>query len=484
MSEYIIPSEYYFRIHHVRPRFKGDIENVLIYLAEELTAIGELPVDEFVRKANDAIYKYPGNAHRELKTINNWRTEISSLFGFIQQNETTAKPGRRAIELAEKQDLVEFFKAYLYSFQYPGAHIKSHAVLEQIQNGIHFKPAQYILKLLKHACSVEGVNIGLTKFEICHCVFNDLRCTRDNEDVKNTWARIKKNRKDGITYDQTGDVIRYAGDIVDYMEIANLLVTYDSRTYYLNSLEEDAIIKFIESTEWFGEYDAMIKRRAGNLSTINDCKSGWFAYVNRDMSDTDFSTDILAYIASDAEELDALKRGTAGTIEEQKVQAELVISERLRTGVDDFTTKDIGDIGENLVHGHECMRVKMGGRSDLIHLIKRIPTQFAVGYDISSVELDERKRYIEVKTTISAKPLHFNKIHLTKNEWNTANSTRDRYYVYRLMISKAERKLFLLQDPVGLYKNDMIEMVPTDGADITFDPRTVGTFEELLTWKA
>lgn len=484
MSEYVTPSEYYFRIHHVRPRFKGDIENVLIYLAEEFTAIGELPVDDFVRKANDAIYKYPGNAHRELKTINNWRTEISSLFGFIQQNEITARPGRRAIELAEKQDLVEFFKAYLYSFQYPGAHIKSHAILEQIQNGIHFKPAQYILKLLKHACSVEGVNIGLTKFEICHCVFNDLRCTRDNEDVKNTWARIKQNRKAGITYDQTGDVIRYAGDIVDYMEIANLLVTYDSRTYYLNSLEEDAIIKFIESTEWFGEYDAMIKRRAGNLSTINDCKSSWFAYVNRDMSDTDFSTDILAYIASDADELDALKRGTAGTIEDQKVQAEIVIGERLRAGVDDFTTKDIGDIGENLVHGHECMRIKLGGRADLIHLIKRIPTQFAVGYDISSVELDERKRYIEVKTTISAKPLHFNKIHLTKNEWNTANSTRDRYYVYRLMISKAERKLFLLQDPVGLYKNDMIEMVPADGADITFDPRTVGTFEELLTWKA
>ena len=79
MSEYSIPSEYYFRIHHVRPRFKGDIENVLIYFAEELTAIGELPVDEFVSMVNAAIYRYPGNAHRELKTINNWRTEISSL---------------------------------------------------------------------------------------------------------------------------------------------------------------------------------------------------------------------------------------------------------------------------------------------------------------------------------------------------------------------------------------------------------------------
>ena len=472
MSEYKVPSEFFFRIHHVRPRFKGDIENVLIYFSEELAAIGKLPTDEFVPKFNNAIYRYPGNAHRELKTINNWRTEISSLFGFIEQHGDFCEPGRRAIELAKEQDLVAFFKAYLFCFQYPGAHIKSHEVLKQIQAGIKFKPAQYILRLLRYACKAEGVNVGVTKFEICHCVFNDLRCTRDNQDVSIVWNRIKENRQKGTTYDQTGDVIRYAGDIIDYMEIANLLVTYDSRMYYLNSLEEESIIKFDESTEWFNRYDKMIAARTGDLGSINNVREDWFRYVNRDLSDTDFRTDILAYIASDADELEALKKSGAA------------IADRLSDGTDDFTTKDIGDIGESLVHGHECMRVKVGGREDLIHLIKRIPTQFAVGYDISSVELDERKRYIEVKTTISAKPLHFNKVHLTRNEWNTANSTRDRYYVYRLMISKAEKKLFLLQDPVGLYKNDLIEMVPTDGADITFDPKKVGQFEELLTWRA
>lgn len=491
MNEYSVPQEYYFRIHHVRPRFKGDIENVLIYLAEEISAIPQLPEAEFARQLNTAIYRYPGNAHRELKTINNWRTEISSLFGFVEHDGENDRAGRRAIELAKNQDLVEFFKRYLFSFQYPGAHIKSHEILKQIQAGIHFKPAQYILKLLRYANQKEKSNIGLTKFEICHCVFNDLRCTRDNQDVALVWERIKENRRLNISYDPTGDVIRYAGDIVDYMEIANLLITYDSRTYYLNSLEEESIIKFIESTEWYSQYDTMIANRAGTLEAINDCRKGWFAYVNRDMSATDFTTDILAYIATDAEDLAALKKSvedTQSTDEEtrlavQKQKGEEIIDERIQTGLDDFTTKDIGDIGESLVHGHECMRVKIGGREDLIHLIKRIPTQFAVGYDVSSVELDERKRYIEVKTTISSKPLHFNKIHLTKNEWNTANSTRDRYYVYRLMISKYEKKLFLLQDPVGLYKSDLIDMIPSDGADITFNPNEVGRYEELLTWR-
>lgn len=485
MSEYRIPDEYFFRIHHVRPRFKGDIENVLIYMAEEISKVGEKPTEDFVSAVNAAIYRYPGNAHRELKTINNWRTEISALFGFIEHSATTDKPGRRAIELAERQDLVECFKVFLYNFQYPGAHIKPKNVLEQIEAGVHFKPAQYILKLLRYANKDGGNSIGLTKFEVCHCIFNDLRVTRDNEGVEKTWERILENRKKGYEYDQTGDVIRYAGDIIDYMEIANLLKTYDSRTYYLNTLEEEAIIKFCESSEWFAEYDEMLQKRTGSMEMVKECTKGWFAYVNRDIHNTDFATDILAYIATDENELKILKENIASemdTTTSDMIDRENELERRIADGYDSFTTKDIGDIGESLVHGHECMRIKMGGREDLIHLIKRIPTQFAVGYDISSVELDERKRYIEVKTTISSKPLHFNRVHLTKNEWNTASSTHDRYYVYRLLLSKSEKKLFLLQDPVGLYKKDMIDMVPSDGADITFDPSTVGRFEELLTW--
>lgn len=486
MLMYQIPNEYYFRLHHVRPRFKGDIENVLIYVAEEISRVGEMPTDEFVTSVNNALFQYPGNAHRELKTINNWRTEISALFGFIEHTNTTDKPGRRAIELANNQDLVECFKVFLYNFQYPGAHIKPQRVLEQIEHGIKFKPAQYILKLLKHANCQEGNVIGITKPEACHCIFNDLRVTRDNEGVEKTWERILRNRKNKVQYDQTGDVVRYAGDILDYMEIANLLKTYDSRTYYLNTLEEESIVKFCESSEWYNGYDTMIEQRKGTMNAIKQCSSEWFTYVNRDMGDTDFSTDILAYIANDENELQQLKENTQNTDNAQLtdlIARDDVIEKHIAAYYDMFTTKDIGDIGENLVHAHECMRIKLGGREDLIHLIKRIPTQFAVGYDISSVELDERKRYIEVKTTISSKPLHFNRIHLTKNEWNTASSTHDRYYVYRLQLSKTERKLFLLQDPVGLYKNDKIGMIPSDGADITFNPKDVGRFEELLTWK-
>ena len=466
---YSVPNEYYFRIHHVRPRFKSDIENVLLFMATEISKIEPLPSKEFAQELNKAIRRYPGNAVREIKTINNWRTEISALFGYYIENNGITYPGRVAKQLAEKEDLVEFFKNFLYSFQYPGAHIKSQEIQKQIERGIHFKPAQYILSVMMEAEKETGRRVGLTKGEVCHCIFNDLRATTGQEKPIDTWHRIKKNRDLDVEYDLTGDVIRYAGDIIDYMEIANLLVSHDSRVWFINTLENAAILKFVNSTEWYAAYDAMIARRSATLESINDCAVGWFNYVNRELTSTDFETDILAFISADSEEYEHLQQSR------DEVYATLL-------GGDEIRTKDIGDIGESLVHSHECMRIKIGGREDLIHLIKRIPTQFAVGYDIQSVELDERKRYIEVKTTISSKPLHFNKIHLTPNEWNTAGTMKDRYFVYRLMISKAEKKLFIIQDPVGLYKRDLLSMIPKDGAEITFSTEHCGTFEELLSW--
>lgn len=79
---YHIPDKYFFRIHHCRPRFKSDVENVLLYMAQEAVKIHDCSVKQYRKAFNDAIRLYPGNAGLTTKTINNWRTEISSLFGF------------------------------------------------------------------------------------------------------------------------------------------------------------------------------------------------------------------------------------------------------------------------------------------------------------------------------------------------------------------------------------------------------------------
>jgi len=465
---YKVPPEYYIRIHHVRPRFKNNIEEVLIYVADAISAIPRQNSDDFVSELNQSLRLFPGNVVKTEKTINNWRTEISALFGFIETDGVDSWSGARAIELSKTQDLIQAFKVFLFSFQYPGAHLKPQKIKEMIEKGVRFKPAQYVLLLLKEAEKQSGRREYITKAEACHCIFNDLRCVRDREDPKKAWERIIGNREMKITYDERGDVIRYAGDIIDYMEIADLLKTYDNHNYYLNNSSNEMIMKFIGSGEWFSEYDTFIEKRNATLDEINSVKNDWFEYVNRDVSDTDFSTDISAFVPT----------GTRLSIEEIR-QRETKLDDMTET---ELTATDIGNAGEALVFGHECQRVKRGGRPDLTHLIQKIPTYLGVGYDILSVEIDERKRHIEVKTTVSSRPLSFFNLHLTTNEWNTAQTLNESYYVYRLMISKTERKLFVIKDPVGLYKKNMIKMELRNGAEITFSEKTAGGYEELLIW--
>lgn len=466
---YQIPEEYYFRIHHVRPRFKGDIENVLIYMATEISKIPQMSRTDFMNRVNAAIQLFPGNANKTIKTINNWRTEISALFGFIDYVGEECKPGLRAIELANNQDLVESFKIFLYNFQYPGGHIKPHETLKIIDAGIKFRPVQCILKVLQYAENETGKRVSITKAEATHCIFNDLRCTRDHEDASMTWNRINQNREENIDYDQSGDVIRYAGDILDYMEIADLLRCYNGKDYFVNRMETESILKFTSSTQWFDKYDHMYGGNA-DLIKISNLQDSWYAHVNQNIQGTDFQTDILAIIADSSDEYEKLKMASI-TLLNTKLE---------NTG--SLSTKDIGDIGESIIHSHECERIRKIGLENLLHLIKRIPTQYAVGYDIQSVESESQKRYIEVKTTVSSKPLNFNKIHLTPNEWNTADTLKDRYFIYRLMVNKQEKKLYIIQNPVGLYKSDEIQMIPRDGADITFNTETSGSYEELLSW--
>lgn len=474
--QYVTPAEHYFRLHHIRPRFKNNVEEVLIFMATELNKFAPSEKGEFIAKFDRAIRLFPENATKEEKTIKNWRTEISSLFWLIEMDDDTYKTWNMAFKLAENQDLVEFFKYFLYRFQYPGGHLKPHETLKYINAGIKFKPAQFILKILEEwerLIALQGWSDNWKRFhfnkaELTHCVFNDLRFTTGLLGEKEAYNLISENRKDRVIYDWSGDVVRYAGDILDYMVLANLLEVR-WQNYMINWSEREAVTKFITSTERFSLYDAFYNNSQLRPEDIAETQDDWFHFVNKELTEWLFKTDVLKYLGIKEESYESLVNDAIASLHAD-----------IENG--DTKTKNIWDLGENLIVWHESMRLKMGGRSELIRLIKKIPTQFAVGYDIQSVEFDQRKRLIEVKSTISSKRINFYNIHLTPNEWSSAESYGDRYFIYRLVISKEWKDLFIIQDPVDKYRQKLIRMSPRNGADIIFSDNCWER-SELLIWQ-
>lgn len=475
MAEYKIPDEFYFRLHHARPRFKSNVENVLLFMSGEISRIEPAERPAFREHLNSAIRLYPGNGSATEKTIDNWRTEISSLFGLIEREGDLQKPGRMAFLLSENQDLIEFFRYFLYYFQYPGGHLKSQKSLEMINAGIKFKPAKYLTEVLLEGQKLsEGGKFGITKAEATHCIFNDLRITRDNQSPKVTAQQIMTRQKMGIEYDNDGDVTRYAGDILDYMELADLTRQRPNYKFYLNMANLDALQAFVSSDNWFSQYDALYGKENVSPADVAVYLEDWFKYVNNKLDSSIFEANILSII-QDADEQ------TTTTPKQTEFIAEVL--ERIRAkraSEQGIKTKEIGDVGESIVIEHEKNRLTNLSRTDLLHLIQKIPEIYAVGYDIGSYEgVGTTRRFIEVKTTVSRGKIHTTNFHMTPSEWSSADTSGQTYFIYRLAISAESVSLFVIQDPVGKYKQSLVDMVPRDGADIRYTEKS-GVYEELL----
>jgi hypothetical protein len=486
---YHVPSEHWHRIHFVRPRFKSNIEAVLLYMAKECCRIKPCSCKEYNDKYYNAIRMFPGNIDSTEKTINNWRTEIPALFAFYTEDKSLdiTKTSKMARFLNENQDLTQFLRLFLYSFQFPGGHLKANDLKDIILNGIKFKPAKLIIQVLMEGNKLFGEKqsekeMSISAEEATYCIFNDIRVTSGKVSPKDIAERILSNRKNKLSYYNPkdplvfsskgqprtkGDVTRYAGDILDYMEVANLLI--NRHGYYSLKPNELAAIKaFASDKSFFHGYDKFYEYEDFDASELNSIEPTWFQYVESSMKPGMFKTDIESL----------LQPGDA---------IDVVIDDRIKQVVTsgDRTTKDIGNLGEAIVCGHEKMRLKISGYEKLIHLVQIVDgPAYHPGYDILSFEADgtEHQRFIEVKTTVSKKEISLYGFHMSPNEWRAASTLEQHYCVYRLMISENKKVLLILRNPVGLYKSSQIEADLGDGAEISFDS-DIFTPTPILTWK-
>lgn len=484
---YKIPDEYFLRIHFVRPRFKGDIENVLLYFANECCKTPDSDCATYKAALNNAIRLFPGNASLTQKTIDNWRTEISALCAFYIEDKKSKlkKTSKLAHFLNENQDLTQFFKFIMLSFQFPGGHIKTQDNIELIKNGIRFKPAQFILQVLLEGnkiMSVENKEMSINDEEATYCIFNDLRVTSGLLTPRDVAQTIIHNRRNRLKYfDKTdkrnfssagkprskGDVTRYAGDVLDYMEYASLLEKRMDGYFILKPNELNSISAFVTDNSYFSGYEPFYGKENLKPSMLAPVEADWFTYVESLFDPDKFKTDVAALL-TDTKIIDLIDQR---------------ISEILTN--DNTTTKDIGNIGESIIYSHEKMRLKLAGYEDMLHRIAIVDgPSYHPGYDIDSLEGDGTRdhRYIEVKTTISKQKIKLFGFHMSPNEWDVANTTREHYCIYRLMLSANDKTLYVLRNPVALYKRDQIEAVPRNGMEITFDASKFKT-EPLLAWQ-
>lgn len=490
ITYYQIPDQYWYRIHFVRPRFKSNIENVLLYMANECCRIPDSSCEEYSRKYFNAIKMFPGNIDMADKTLHNWRTEIPALFGFYTEDKDAGitRTSKMAKFLHENQDLTQFLRLFLFSFQFPGGHLKPQDLLDIIQLGIRFKPAQMIIKVLMAGNEILARNdsvkeMSLSAEEATYCIFNDIRVTTGKTSPNSIAQTILDNRKNRVKYYNPkdpnvisltgkartkGDVTRYAGDILDYMEIANLLTKNDGY-FYLKGNEKTAIDSFAQDKTFFSGYEKFYGKRNLTTTEISSVEPLWFDYVNDSMRPDLFKTDVRTLLAGSTE-------------------IDIIWGDRVKDVVngEDRTTKDIGNLGEAIICGHEKMRLKLNGYGEFVRLVQIVDSpSYHPGFDIDSYEADgtQDHRYIEVKTTISKQKIQMYGFHMSPNEWRVAGTIKEHYCVYRLMLSEQNMTLLILRDPVRLYKNDLIEALPRDGMEITFDSNTIEP-TEILKWQS
>ena len=489
INYYQIPDKFWFRIHFVRPRFKSNIENVLLYMANECCRIPRCSCSEYNKRYFNAIKMFPGNIGMTRKTLDNWRTEIPALFGFYKENKETdiTETTQMAVFLHENQDLTQFLRLFLYSFQFPGGHMKAVDVKDIIYNNIKFKPARILIQVLLAGNSIlseqdSSKEMSISAEEATYCIFNDIRVTSGTVSANEIAQTILNNRKNKLKYYNPkdkkirsltgtprtkGDVTRYAKDILDYMEIANLLIKTNGY-YYLKGNEMVAIQNFRDDKTWFKGYDSLYGKKDIETVELTKIEQEWFEYVNNSMRPELFKTDVKAMFC-------------------QKNIVDVVFDDRIKEVVasDDRTMKDIGNLGEAMICGHEKMRLKINGYEDFVRLVQIVDSpSYHPGFDIDSYEADgtEAHRYIEVKTTISKKKIQMFGFHMSPNEWRVAGTIKEHYCIYRLMLSEQDKILYILRNPVSLYKADQIEAEPRNGMEISFSTELFKP-TELLTWK-
>lgn len=469
---YTTPNDYRLEIHFPRSRWSSrGLEDALLIVSERIANLGAAKKEEF-DSAIDSLLQAMNDKVLQAKTIANQRTEMISLFGLAKYREDMVVAGGRTVLLAESQDMPMFFKSLCAKFQYPGGFVKPQFNKEYVKAKVRFKPAQYIVKMLRAGKSMTGKSVAITAREIAHLVFNDARATTGQHTPADRMKALLELRGSGVVCDSTGDLIRYARDFLNYMVEAGLLTEFE-KGYFLNE-REHAAIDYIENDDSFFEgYNAALTKDGEIDEEVYKTAEiewhDWFADIGEHEKEA-LATPLESFaketteVTTEDNKTEAVTTGYELPPEIQRIK-EAMEAGKTAKGKNGVNLKAIGDEGEAIVYGMERERVGKV-RPDLMGIVRIVSNDSSLGFDILSI-LDEsgRKKYIEVKTTKrNYTPSHFAAtafFDVSGNEWRTAVEQGSCYFIFRVIIAKEYFSVFVIQDPKQKHEEGLIRMEPT-----------------------
>lgn len=437
---YKIPEDQFLRCAFPRGRIISQIEDELTILVDLIIKYSELEKGEFDSKIDTEYTKLKSATP---KTIKNLRTEMTTLFGLTSTGiDKRIIATRRTSLLFDTQNFPLFFKTFCNRFQFPNCVNKSQETNAQINAGVRFKPAKFILELFHAGNEQLGNNFTLNASEVSNLVFNNLLVTTGKKTAQAVLVELIELRRNKTRFEGGSKATQHGREFLGYMYLARLLNKNESSSFFLNTLEKESI-EYIKTNDNYFEFPTKYET---SLEARKEARNSWDEWYG-DVTD---------------DEIRILKgKGVVGDIQQVPISGKHLSPEALKLATPTATDlKSIGDKGEFIVLKYEKEKIA-NIRPDKIHLVQRVANDTSLGYDIQSLNLDDVsiKKYIEVKTTERTFPPSndiLSYFPMSGNEWNTAKNFGDNYYIYRVFLTREESTIFIIKNPVEQEKKSNI----------------------------
>lgn len=445
------PSQQY-RCTIIRGKAQTELDDLLPAYCKIIDAICPIDKNSFSEKFNSLLSRVIHNYTD--KTLSNHRTEIAGkLFGLWYEKDNIIFASPKVTKLLESSDNPLFFKDLVIKLQFPNGMDKIQTIKERMKNKIKFRPTPYILAILKEAFKD---NLKISKNNIAYYVLNNLQVLQGKISYQQVYDRIKNDKEHNLyfkvsTHGKASSYdMQHISEQINLIGLANLIRVEPEgieKTIKLNPNELKTIDKIIDmylNKIDINPYDYDFE----NTESVAQFYSDWTDYYCSVLTDSPVQATTTSNIFDNNE-----------VYKDKEIKIE-------KSSLPILDPLTIGDEGESIVMEYEKQRVSIFNKR-LVNKVIHFGKQRGLGYDVASIFASGRNPehaiYIEVKTTkrvTEPKAVFTDQFDMTRNEWIAAEQYEDNFFIYRVYLFNKGVKIFKMDSPVKLKKQEKIFAEP------------------------